>query len=271
MLSHWIAGHPPFARNSSARLVCVFLAGLICIPAAATPVVWTGLTHSFSKASMADPTLPENQDRLTDLVVLTRGNAGGIYNVVTETIFNFATSPADTRWATDINNAGKTIAATNWADLTFESWTTAYGGQVGMTIVNRDAVMHLVTDDVYLDVRFTAWGMGSGGGTGGGGSFTYLRAEPPGVVPTGDYNLNGTVDAPDYVVWRNTLGDSVDNGTGADGSANGVIDAADHAFWASHFGNPAASAASVGTIPEPCTVALVVFGLGAVVGLVRRH
>jgi hypothetical protein len=232
--------------------------------------VWSGLTHSFSKEAGADPTLPGNQDRITDLVVLTRGATGGIYNVVSETLFEFGVSPADTEWATDIHNAGKTISATNWSDLFFGSWADAYGGQVGMTIVNRDAVVHLITEDIYLDARFTAWGMGGGGGGGGGGSFSYLRSLPPAIHSTGDYNENGLVDAADYVVWRDMLGEFVAHGEGADGNGDGIIDADDYSFWANRFGNEAASAASIVAVPEPSMVALLLFGVCAFFRLVRR-
>jgi hypothetical protein len=54
----------------------------------------------------------------------------------------------------------------------------------------------------------------------------------------GDYNLNGAVDAADYVVWRKTLGTSVSPPfVGADGSGNGQVGAEDHNVWRAHFGN----------------------------------
>jgi hypothetical protein len=74
-----------------------------------------------------------------------------------------------------------------------------------------------------------------------------------GGVP-GDYNGNGTVDAADYTVWRDTQGATVTAGTGADGSNNGIIDAADYTFWQTRFGNTSASiaaAVSSAAVPEP--------------------
>ena len=38
----------------------------------------------------------------------------------------------------------------------------------------------------------------------------------------GDYNHNGVVDAADYIVWRNSLGQSIAAGTGADGNGDGL-------------------------------------------------
>ncbi len=59
-----------------------------------------------------------------------------------------------------------------------------------------------------------------------------------GSGPLGDYNHNGTVDAADYVVWRDTLGSTTDfraNGNN-DGASMDVIDQADYDTWRSAFG-----------------------------------
>jgi hypothetical protein len=80
-------------------------------------------------------------------------------------------------------------------------------------------------------------------------------------TPTGDYNHNHIVDAADYTVWRDHLGQNVSpNGTGADGNANGTIDSGDYDFWKMKFGNLAPAAGSragaVATVPEPSTAFL---------------
>jgi hypothetical protein len=54
----------------------------------------------------------------------------------------------------------------------------------------------------------------------------------------GDYNLDSSVDAGDYDLWRSTHG-SVEGSNGgllADGNANGTIDAADYVFWRENLG-----------------------------------
>ena len=149
--------------------------------ASADTNVWSGLTKSFSKAGFADSTNPANWDQLTPNVALTRADTGGIYNPLLESVYGLPASPAGTAWATDLNNPGKTISATNWADLNFDIWVDAYGGQfqAGNNVVPfadppRDAVLYLIDEDIYLDIRFTEWGQGRGAG----GSFAYLRAEP---------------------------------------------------------------------------------------------
>jgi hypothetical protein len=53
----------------------------------------------------------------------------------------------------------------------------------------------------------------------------------------GDYNRNQVVDGGDYIVWQNTLGNTVTPFSGADGSGNGVIDQADYDIWRENIGS----------------------------------
>ena len=72
------------------------------------------------------------------------------------------------------------------------------------------------------------------------GTVTYIGTAPAGVV--GDYNGNGIVDAADYTVWRDHLGQSfaLQNRDPANGS--GPISAADYTSWKSNFGRMPAAA-----------------------------
>jgi hypothetical protein len=76
----------------------------------------------------------------------------------------------------------------------------------------------------------------------------------------GDYNLNGVVDAADYVVWRNTLGD-IGDGLVADSNDNSIIDNDDYDTWRTHFGqaglsNLAGGSLTAPSIPEPAPATL---------------
>lgn len=53
----------------------------------------------------------------------------------------------------------------------------------------------------------------------------------------GDYNLDSSVDAADFVLWRNTRGATVPRFTGADGDGSGLVDANDYSVWRGHFGS----------------------------------
>jgi hypothetical protein len=57
----------------------------------------------------------------------------------------------------------------------------------------------------------------------------------------GDYNLDGTVNAGDYTVWRNMVGRLVVPYADGDGNGDGVVDSQDHAVWKAHFGDALAS------------------------------
>lgn len=76
----------------------------------------------------------------------------------------------------------------------------------------------------------------------------------------GDFNNDGSVDAADYVVWRDSLGHVVAVGTLADGDRNGRIDQADYDVWKEHFGDGAGAGQSLSrtdsAVPEPASWAL---------------
>jgi hypothetical protein len=82
----------------------------------------------------------------------------------------------------------------------------------------------------------------------------------------GDYNDDGVVDAADYTVWRDALGQTGGNlaadGTGPDGTPDGVVDGLDSDFWKSHFGQSVGSG-SLGSaaVPEPAALWLAVAGM----------
>jgi hypothetical protein len=241
----------------------------------AVPVVWTGPTMTFTKQG-TNPTIPANQDRLTANVWLTRGGGGqgGIFNIAKESAYDDSehTSPVDTLWATDLvpGNSDKTIAASNWQNLTFTTWAAAYEGPSSALLGNittHNAVVKLVTDDIYLDLIFT--------GFSSSGFFEYDRSTGSAAPSTtGDYNHNHVVDAADYVLWRRTFGNGASpQGSGADGDSSGIIDDGDYTFWRQRFGNPAPGSGSVvgELVPEPTTVALQIGWLLALIWRVKKH
>ena len=78
----------------------------------------------------------------------------------------------------------------------------------------------------------------------------------------GDYNQNDIVDAADYTLWRNHLGQNftLTNENPA-AVTPGVVDAEDYAFWKTHFGNSLGSGAGAtanATVPEPTTLVLLI-------------
>jgi hypothetical protein len=91
---------------------------------------------------------------------------------------------------------------------------------------------------------------------------------PEPEILAGDYNRDGVVDAVDYTVWRNTLGQIVAHqGDGADGDGSRRVGVPDYGVWKSHYGETAAgSGAGSLAIPEPslttvALAALIAYGL----------
>lgn len=80
----------------------------------------------------------------------------------------------------------------------------------------------------------------------------------------GDFNDDGTVDAADYVVWRDSFG-QVGEGLAADGAGptglpDGVVDVLDLSYWRANFGrnwNPVALVAPLTSVPEPNSIELI--------------
>jgi hypothetical protein len=95
---------------------------------------------------------------------------------------------------------------------------------------------------------------------------------PPQLFPAGDFDEDTDVDGADFLLWQQTLGNTVASGTGADGNSDGMIDAADLAVWSTEFGTvggpPAPAVSSATPIPEPSVVALLV---AASVSVLRRR
>jgi hypothetical protein len=86
----------------------------------------------------------------------------------------------------------------------------------------------------------------------------------PGMVPgvvvpgvPGDYNNNGTVDAADYVLWRD--GGPLEN----EGDTPGTVNQADYDFWRARFGATAGGGAALqsATVPEPASVWMLLCGV----------
>lgn len=73
--------------------------------------------------------------------------------------------------------------------------------------------------------------------------FDYFGLAAP--TPNADFNGDGTVDAADYSIWRDSLGQVVSPGELGDANFDGQVDAADYSVWRDQFsltpGSPAQS------------------------------
>jgi hypothetical protein len=84
----------------------------------------------------------------------------------------------------------------------------------------------------------------------------HVVAGPVLLGMSGDYNRDGTVDASDYTVWRNTFGSEID--LRADGDHDGHVTSSDYEYWKTRFGNTSDVGNSdlVENVPEPTAISL---------------
>ena len=123
--------------------------------------IWVGPRLTFTKNVGSDWMLEENQDRITDNVWLTRADTRSIFNMAQETDYTNNFSPVDTEWAFGTTNNIDSLEFAPW-EVTTES---------PLNSIDKNMVVHLITDDIYIDIKFTEW---TGGGSGAG--FTYERS-----------------------------------------------------------------------------------------------
>ncbi len=130
--------------------------------AQAEPTICTGPKKLFSKESFADQRLPEKQDQITESSKLTRQNTRGLFNISSEDTYSSASSPANTTWSFG--------SASDFETLTFKVWERWHSNNPPST-VGKNAVIHIIDEDLYLDISFLSWTQGNGGG-----GFSYTRS-----------------------------------------------------------------------------------------------
>lgn len=133
----------------------------ISTPVAASATKWIGPDTTITKASGADPSDVQNQDRITDNVWLTRGNNGGqLYNAKVQNFSDKFSSPKGTLWAEgDISNID---------NLDFKTFREAVVKP--KNAVGKKYVVFLEQDTIYLSLTIKAWSNRKSGG------FSYSRS-----------------------------------------------------------------------------------------------
>lgn len=154
---------------------------------------WSGALTTFSKADNVDWTLANNQDQITSNVSITRANNQGLFNIVLESEAGQngnGPAPSDTEWAFgNINDGVGTLTFTTWG----VAHAAAGGNGVGSppSLIGEDMVVHLITDDIYIDIKLLSWSVGGNGGSIGGG-FSYERSTDQNLS-TNEFELNKNI------------------------------------------------------------------------------
>lgn len=160
---------------------------MVTVPVAHSQTYWTGSSITFTN--------PGNiaTDILTSIVILTRPNTGGgLYNAANQSSpFVGATPPAGTTWTVTTLAHYMSFPTNTFGPCPLEA---------GMRPPNDDGtnyVVHLVTNNIYLELTLNTWGGGVKGGA--AGSYSYTRTTPAAVAPPPTISitnpLNGAVFA----------------------------------------------------------------------------
>jgi hypothetical protein len=147
----------------------------------------------------------------------------------------------------------------------------ASGAPIGIGFAVDPAMLTDETDLVF------EYHIAGGGSVVGGVEFTVAAVDPV----DGDYNGDGTVNAADYTVWRNHLGQAFTlTGENPSASTPGIVDNEDYNFWKSRFGATSGSGSggagggelSSYAVPEPGSgLIYCICGLGVVGGGQARY
>lgn len=148
-------------------------------------------------------------------------------NTANQAIFRVSDPDGTEVYSLDVTNLllGKVTEAVNTAFYTGPI-TLSYGSTSGFTRI----------DDIRLELSLVA-----------------------AVSLPGDYNQDGTVDAADYTVWRDNLGQSA---TLPNDSTPGTVTQSDYDTWRAHFGQTLGSGSGASAnvaVPEPAALVLLMF------------
>lgn len=156
--------HLPLSTRSLRSAVFALMLTAAAFTRAQT--IWTGPNINFTQFA------PNASDTIVAGVVLTRGANQVLYNTAAGESFAGGSSPADTEWAFGSIN--------NYATLSYTTMESLRNGDLGALLVTTPPspmVLHLVNENIYLSVTFTAWGEHFSGG------FAYTRSTAGAVVP----------------------------------------------------------------------------------------
>lgn len=159
------------------RLIVASLCAMAVPCSALAATIWDGDSIDFVKANFADPDDPANRDIIIPGVLeIIRDDTRGLYNHAQELAFG-GDSPRGTEWAFSNLNGNGAVSLANYDSVNYDTWLEA-SNRTPPDIIGRSAVMHIIDEDIYVGVTFTAWTVGDTQGGNFGGGFAYTRTTP---------------------------------------------------------------------------------------------
>jgi hypothetical protein len=166
-----------------------------------TPIYYWKI--SANSMTFDSPDFANQIDSISPTVSLTRGGTGQLYNTLQESAFVQNVSPIGAKFAFSALGPNATIPDITCALLEAGTITPVFtdirtanaNNSAGM--VNKNAVMYLVAENTYVDIKITRWSP-----TAGTGGFTYERAKNTVTVIVVDggnsnyFTINGAIYTP---------------------------------------------------------------------------
>jgi hypothetical protein len=148
--------------------------------AGAAPILWNGANTNFTQTGVPAGSPPAADILIKGAVSLARNGNHWLYNTNVDLTGAGGGTPTDTEWAFVTGPINSVNDATG---LSYESFDSLRTGDLSGVLLGIPAhpgsvhlVMHLIAEDIYIPVSFTAWPHG-------GGFFGYTRATAPAVAP----------------------------------------------------------------------------------------
>jgi hypothetical protein len=133
-------------------------------PKTSAATLWTGANTNFtqSASNFTDVLIP-------GAISFSRNFAQWLFNPAAGEQGCNPYSPTNTEWAFG--------SLANYAALNYQTFSSYRNGDLSAVLVGNPMVVHLIPEDIYLSLTFTAWPQH-------GGFFAYTRSTPAAVSPT---------------------------------------------------------------------------------------
>jgi len=135
------------------------------------------------------------------------------------------------QWSGGLDNGGEMLTLADQADQVIQSFAYQDGDDPG-----EEAWPTAPDGNGPSLVVFDTEGDYNDGANWRASSLTHGTPGAEEPAHNGDYNDDGIVNATDYAVWREALGQSVAPFSSADGDGSGMVDQADYQVWRLTFG-----------------------------------
>lgn len=131
--------------------------------------VWSGPTINFTQGATASDVL------IPGTVAIERQPGSFLYNPFLDTFGPGDGTPSDTEWA--FGTMDNHLALDYEAFSQMRAVAQSLGQHVSDYFLGKSMVMHIINEDIYISVTFTAWPRF------GGSTFSYTRSTPAAVAP----------------------------------------------------------------------------------------